>query len=238
MYGLLFIWFESFPLVFGGIYGFNLGLQGVAFLGIFVEALFAIPPFVWYVRAVQEKQFNENGEIRPENRLSPAMVGAFCIPICLLWFGLVGVRGQVFTGSCPYSAPASSVLGLFCSSLVCLRWPTQFMLPWLTIFQNSVLNYLPDAYPDDVASVLAGNAFMRFSFGAAFPLFAPATYHTLGIAWSSTLLAFLGCLFVPIPYAFYFLSIFQLVFYDVLLTISFQYGGGLRGVSKRARKGF
>jgi MFS transporter, DHA1 family, multidrug resistance protein len=87
VYGLLFIWFESFPLVFGGIYGFNLGQQGLAFLGIFVGALVAIPPFLWYIRAVQEKQFNENGEIKPENRLPPAMVGAFFIPICLFWFG-------------------------------------------------------------------------------------------------------------------------------------------------------
>lgn len=87
VYGLLFIWFESFPLVFEGIYGFNLGETGLAFLGILVGALVAIPPFLWYIRAVQEKQFNEKGEIKPEKRLPPAMVGAFFIPICLFWFG-------------------------------------------------------------------------------------------------------------------------------------------------------
>lgn len=87
VYGLLFIWFESFPLVFEGIYGFNLGQTGLAFLGILVGALVAIPPFLWYIRAVQEKQFNEKGEIKPEKRLPPAMVGAFFIPICLFWFG-------------------------------------------------------------------------------------------------------------------------------------------------------
>jgi MFS transporter, DHA1 family, multidrug resistance protein len=80
------------------------------------------------------------------------------------------------------------------------------ILAVLTFPQNSVLNYLPDAYPEDMASVLAGNAFMRFSFGAGFPLFAPAMYHTLGIQWASTLLALLGCLFVPIPFAFYYVS--------------------------------
>lgn len=36
---------------------------------------------------------------------------------------------------------------------------------------NSILNYLPDAYPEYVASVLAGNDLMRSAFGAGFPLF-------------------------------------------------------------------
>lgn len=39
LYGLLYMWFESSPLVFGGIYGFNIGQQGLVFLGIFVASL-------------------------------------------------------------------------------------------------------------------------------------------------------------------------------------------------------
>jgi hypothetical protein len=58
-----------------------------------------------------------------------------------------------------------------------------------------------------MASVMAGNTFIRSSFGAAFPLFAPAMYNILGIHWASTLLAMLGVLFVPIPFAFYFVSL-------------------------------
>jgi MFS transporter, DHA1 family, multidrug resistance protein len=80
-----------------------------------------------------------------------------------------------------------------------------------------VLNYLPDAYPTELASVMAGNAFIRFSSGAAFPLFAPAMYATLGIDWATTLLAFLTLLFVPIPFAFYFVS-------------GFAYGRSFEGV--------
>lgn len=77
----------------------------------------------------------------------------------------------------------------------------------LTFLQNGVLNYLPDAYPNDTASVMAGNAFVRFCFGAGFPLFAPAMYKNLGIEWASTLLALLGVVFVPIPFAFYYVSV-------------------------------
>lgn len=64
----------------------------------------------------------------------------------------------------------------------------------------AVLNYLGDAYPAYAASVLAGNDFMRSTFGAAFPLFATQMYHKLGVGWASTLLALLAILFIPIPF--------------------------------------
>ena len=88
IFGILFIRFESFPLVFRGIYGFNLGEGGLVFLGLLVGAMLCIPPFVWYDRAVQQKLFDESGHIiKPERRLIPSMVTASCIPVCLFWFG-------------------------------------------------------------------------------------------------------------------------------------------------------
>ncbi|MCJ1243738.1 hypothetical protein MMC30_000935 [Trapelia coarctata] len=56
IYGLLYIWFESFPIVFTGIYGFSLGLSGVAFVGILAcVGAFFIPiclfMFGWTARA-------------------------------------------------------------------------------------------------------------------------------------------------------------------------------------------
>ena len=87
IYGLLYIWFESFPLVFEGVYGFNLGLEGVAFLGILVGTLIAVVILFSWLHFYQEKQFDENGNIAPEKRLIPAMVGCWCVPICLFWFG-------------------------------------------------------------------------------------------------------------------------------------------------------
>jgi MFS transporter, DHA1 family, multidrug resistance protein len=87
LYGLLYIWFESFVIVFVGLYGFTLGMEGLSFLGILVGALIAIPPFFLYLYKVQEPHFNENCAIKPEERLPPAFVSAFAIPICLFWFG-------------------------------------------------------------------------------------------------------------------------------------------------------
>lgn len=83
IYGLLYIWFESFAIVFEGIYKFNLGEEGLSFLGILVGGFVVIPPFFLYLYYIQEPQYNEKGELKPEKRLPPACVGAFCIPICL-----------------------------------------------------------------------------------------------------------------------------------------------------------
>ncbi|KAL1791827.1 hypothetical protein ACET3X_009578 [Alternaria dauci] len=182
IYGLLYIWFESFPLVFEGLYGFNLGLEGVAFLGILVGTFIAVAVLFGWNYYYLEKQFDENGNIEPETRLIPAMVGCFFVPICLFWFGWTS------------KSDVHWIVPIIGSSF--------FGIASFTLFQ-AVLPYLSDAYPDSVASVLAGNDLMRSSFGAGFPLFATAMYKNLGINWASSLLAFLGIAFIPIPFALY-----------------------------------
>jgi DHA1 family multidrug resistance protein-like MFS transporter len=194
---LLYIWFESFPLVFIEVYGFDLGLEGAAFLGILIGTLIACGCIFCWLYFYQEKQFDENGNIQPEKRLMPAMVGCFFVPITLFWFGW--------------------------SSRVSIHWimpiigSSFFGIAAFTLF-NAVLPYLSDAYPDSVASVLAGNDLMRSAFGAGFPLFATGMYHQLGISWASSLLAFLGIAFIPIPFLLY------------------KFGKQIRQKSKNARK--
>ncbi|KAH8783964.1 putative caffeine resistance protein 5 [Hyaloscypha finlandica] len=182
IYGILYVWFESFAIVFEGIYGFNLGEEGLSFVGILVGSLVVIPPFFLYLYFIQEPQFNENGEIKPEKRLPPACVGGFCIPLCLFWFGWTA-RPSVH-----WIVP-----------IIGSGW---FSVGAFLLF-NSVLNYLGDAYPDYAASVFAGNDFMRSSFGAGFPLFAAAMYNNLGVGWASSLLGFLSIAFIPIPFVLY-----------------------------------
>lgn len=188
IYGLLYIWFESFPIVFNGIYGFSLSLQGLAFLGILVGALIVMPPFFWYLHRYMEPQFDSNGDIQPEKRLPAAFIGAFCVPICLFWFGW---------SSRPDVHWIMPIIGS--------GW---FSVGSFLLF-NSVLNYLPDAYPSYAASVLAGNDLFRSSFGAGFPLFAGAMYEKLGVGWASSLLGFLSILFIPIPFVLYKVSVIE-----------------------------
>ncbi|KAL8968506.1 MAG: hypothetical protein Q9197_004848 [Variospora fuerteventurae] len=183
IYGLLYLWFESFPIVFLGIYRFTEGTLGLAFLGILIGSFIIMVPFFYYLYRYVEPQFNDLGQLRPEVRLQPAMVGAFFIPVCLFWFG--------------WSARPSVhwIMPVIGSSFFSMGAFLLFM---------AVLGYLGDAYPKYIASVFAGNDLIRSSFGAAFPLFANAMYEKLGVGWASSLLGFLSVAFVPIPFILYF----------------------------------
>ncbi|KAK6842742.1 hypothetical protein PG990_005325 [Apiospora arundinis] len=196
IYGILYIWFESFPIVFTEIYGFSLGKQGLAFIGILVGVFVVLPPFAWYQHKYIEPKFNADGELKPEWRLPPAFIGSLAIPICLFWFGWTS-RADIH-----WIVP-----------IIGTAW---FSVGTFLLF-NCVMNYLSDAYPEYIASVLAGNDLLRSGFGAGFPLFATAMYNYLGVDWASSTLAFISIAFIPIPF------------------LLFKYGETIRHKSKHAR---
>ncbi|KAI9746350.1 MAG: hypothetical protein M1818_000062 [Claussenomyces sp. TS43310] len=181
LYGLLYIWFESFPLVFNGIYGFNVGEQGLAFLGIFVGGIITVPCYLLWIKHFMVPRFSKPG-VRPEMLLPPTFIGAFALPICLFWYG--------------WTARASLhwILPIIGSGF--------FTVGVVTLF-NAALNYLGMAYPAYAASVFAGNALMRSLFGVIFPLFARALFRRLGLGPGNSLLAGLSILFIPIPFFLY-----------------------------------
>ncbi|KAL4897762.1 major facilitator superfamily domain-containing protein [Aspergillus ambiguus] len=181
IYGILYIWFEAFPIVFSEIHGFNEGQTGLAFLGILVSTIcIVIPAYFWWKYKYQSRYFDENGNIPPEKQLPPACVGCFALPISLFWFGWTGNFASVH-----WIVPI--IASMFFAVGGCL------------IF-NCIFCYQAHAYPKYAASVLAGNDFMRSSFGAGFPLFATAMFHNLGVGWACTLLGCLTVLFVPYPF--------------------------------------
>ena len=53
------------------------------------------------------------------------------------------------------------------------------------------------------ASAVAANGLLRYAFGAGFPLFTIQMYEKLGIAWATSLLAFIGLALLPIPFVLY-----------------------------------
>lgn len=86
LYGVLFIWFESFPLVFGNIYGFNEGHQGLVFLGIFVGTLSTVPCFFLWIKYKLLPKFSDPG-FKPEVVLPPVWLGSISLPVCLFFYG-------------------------------------------------------------------------------------------------------------------------------------------------------
>lgn len=149
LYGVLFTWFESFPMVFGDIYGFDVQMQGLVYLGLLVAMLIVVPLYLLWVKLVLLPS-TAKPTFRPEYALPPTWAGALALPICLFWYG--------------WSARASIhwIVPIIGASL--------FTIPLVTFF-NSASNYLGMLYPHYAASVFAGNTLFRAVFGAIFPLF-------------------------------------------------------------------
>ena len=149
LYGVLFIWLESFPLVFGGIYNFTPGKQGLVFIGILVFAAISVPCFLIWIQYRLIPKMTSPG-FKPEMVLPPTFVGCFALPICLFWFGWTSQSGIHW------------IVPIIGSGL--------FSIGVVTLF-NSLFSYMGITYSQYAASVFAGSALFRATFGAAFPLF-------------------------------------------------------------------
>lgn len=179
IYGIVYIFNEAFPLVFGpGGHNFSTGEWGLTFLGLCVGSIIAAfcHPLQerYYLRRVREN----DGKGVPEARMFQARFGAFLLPISLFWFAWTSLPTVYWL--VPVIASAFFGAGIYIVIL-------------------SVLNYVVDAYQTYAASALAGVILVRNLVGAGFPLFASYMYQRLGNEWATTLLAFLSLLFVPIP---------------------------------------
>ncbi|KAL4954121.1 major facilitator superfamily domain-containing protein [Aspergillus filifer] len=182
LYGILFLWFESFPIVFGDIYGFSSGEAGLAFLGILVFTILTAPLYLlWLNKSLIPKMKSGTG-FKPEMVLPPTFIGAVALPICLFWFAWVSRE------SVHWTVPIIGS-GVFAVAIV-------------TLF-NSVYMYIGIIYAKYAASVFAGAALFRASMGAAFPLFANALFSRLGVGPGNSLLGGIAVLFIPVPLIFY-----------------------------------
>ncbi|KAJ9143389.1 MFS general substrate transporter [Pleurostoma richardsiae] len=182
LYGVLYMLFGAFPIVYQEGRGWSQGIGGLAFMGVAVgeiaACLFSIPDNARYVRRSKAR----GGTVIPEERLSGAMIGAVAVPAGLFWFAWTNGPDVHWLASVAAGAP--------------------FGFGMVLLF-ISIKNYLVDAYSVFAASALAGTVIMRSCFGAAFPLFTTYLYHGLGVHWASTLTAFLSLACTPIPFVLY-----------------------------------
>lgn len=178
----LYMFFAAMPIVFDTGRGWSEGITGLSFLGILVGILFsAVATFPMYYR-YRRRALSTVGRVPPEARLLDTFVGAILLPVGLFWFA------WTCQPSIHWMVPIAAGI--------------PFGYGMITVFLP-ILNYLIDAYTIYAASVLAANASLRSTFGAAFPLFTTPMYKNLGIHWASSVPAFLALACVPLPFLFY-----------------------------------
>lgn len=182
-YAIFYLFFEAYPLIFQGVYGFNTGIAGLPFLAIGMGAFLSVGIFMYWDSALgRAKKTNARWTLVEEYRRLPlACLGGPLYVISLLWLGWTA------NSNIHWIVPILSGI--------------PFGIGFLLIF-IALLNYVTDAYEIFAASAMAATSACRSIFGAVLPIAARPMYNSLGIAWASSLLAFLSLGMSIIPFAF------------------------------------
>ncbi|WVQ97553.1 hypothetical protein IAU59_004667 [Kwoniella sp. CBS 9459] len=182
IYAILYSFFESYPLVFQKGYGWSISMASLPFAALLVGSLMG-GMIYWYWNWTNiDKPFSKSAPpALPETRLPLAKYGAFCFPVCILWFAWSSNRTH-------WIVPTLSGIPFGIGS---------------TMIFNPFLTYLPYAYPKYAASALASNDFFRSMMGAGMPVVAHPMFAKLGIAWANTLLGLLTAVMIPIPFVLF-----------------------------------
>lgn len=167
IFSILFSFFDAFPVVFSGVYGFNLGETGISFIGICIGVgigvciLLVIDRLTSSKTLLARKAKGDFTPLAPEQRLYGAMLGALLITISLFWFGWTSRKSVHWISS--EIATIIFGIGAICVSAPCLL-------------------YLLEVYgPLYGASAVGANNLLRYILGAVSPLYTRQMYTALGI---------------------------------------------------------
>ncbi|EFE29938.1 MFS multidrug transporter, putative [Trichophyton benhamiae CBS 112371] len=183
VYGILYLFFFAYPISFGEVRGWeHPGVAALPFIGLLIGILLGCAVLIYISKHQYAQKLRETGNLVPEDRLPPMIFAAFTLPAGLFWFA--------WTSSPHITWVPQVIAGV----------PIGFGL--IIIFLQGI-NYVVDVYLIYANSALAANTFIRSLLGAAFPMFASQMYHNLGVAWASSVLAFITLAMIPVPILFY-----------------------------------
>ena len=90
--GVIFGFFDAFPIVFGGVYHFDTHEDGLTFLSLGLGCCLGVITFLIVDRFTYQRHYQASlregreGAVLPEHRLYSAMIGSIALPISLFWF--------------------------------------------------------------------------------------------------------------------------------------------------------
>lgn len=185
-YGVFYLYFEAYPIIFLGpnsVYKFSPGIAGLTFLPIALGGAFCLPIFWWWDSILTKAQArNDHWAEREEFRRLPlAMLGGPLYGISMIWLGWASKP------NIHWIVPTLSGL--------------PFGMGFLLIFM-AMLTYLSDAYMTYNASAQGMASTARSLLGVLLPLAAPKMFQTLGIAWACSTLGFLSLALGLTPWLF------------------------------------
>ncbi|KAL7951234.1 major facilitator superfamily domain-containing protein [Trichoderma barbatum] len=184
VYGILYLSFIAYPIVFSEHRGWGPGVSGLAYPGIGAGTVVVIvcEPLI---RGFVNKQPRDpvTGRVLPE---ATALVMGF--GAILTSFGQLGFSWTCLPTYIHWIVPILFGIPFGAGNTFCF------------IYSN---NYLAGAYSIYAASALASSTVLRSVFGGTLPLVGPNMYAALGPRWAGTLLGFLEVVTIAIPFVFW-----------------------------------
>ncbi|EXJ88928.1 hypothetical protein A1O3_01992 [Capronia epimyces CBS 606.96] len=168
IYGIYYSFFEAFPIVYVGIYGFNIGELGIVFTCIVVGCVIGIAIYCSYVYWYLEPDIKKNGLRAQEHRLVPALFAVTLMPAGMFWFGWTAQSDIHWI---------VSIIGI-----------TFYAVGAFVVFQ-CIFMYLPLTYPQYAASLFAANDLCRSALAAGAIIFSRPLYINLDIGRGISVLA-------------------------------------------------
>ncbi|KJR83439.1 MFS multidrug transporter [Sporothrix schenckii 1099-18] len=182
-YGVLYLLFNTIPMVFQEGYHWSIGITGLVYIPMGLGYCAGLLLFANISDSTVIRLTKKNGGVyEPEMRLVDCIYFACCLPITFFWYGWSADK-QVH-----WIVP---VLGLF---------PYGFAV--IGVWQPSQA-YVIDAYGHYAASATAAFTVFRSVVAAFLPLAGPTMYATLGVGWGNSLLGFICIALIPVPLLIY-----------------------------------
>ncbi|KAG9204374.1 hypothetical protein G6514_000830 [Epicoccum nigrum] len=183
VYGVLYLCFVSYPIVFSELRGWSPGMTGLSYTGIGIGGVIVIASEPLLRKMINSHPKDpETGRVYPEAMVSVVCLAAISVP----------VGEMIFAWTCTPDVHwiAPIIAGIPFGAGNC----------GVFIYAS---NYLVHSYGIYAASALAGNAVLRSAMGGALPLAGPKMYASLGPHWSATMLSLIEFAMIPIPVIFY-----------------------------------
>ncbi|EKD12369.1 major facilitator superfamily transporter [Drepanopeziza brunnea f. sp. 'multigermtubi' MB_m1] len=184
IYGVLYMCFVAYPIVYTDLRGWSLGMTGLGFVGIGIGTMFAICTEPLARRIVNSHPKDpETGRVYPEASISIVCFASILCPIGQLWFSWTSVPITIHW-----------------------IWPILAGIPFgagNTLVFIYASNYIIGSYGIYAASALSGNSITRAMVGATLPLAGPKMFAALTPQWAGTLLGLVQVVMIPIPFVFY-----------------------------------
>ncbi|KAF3480936.1 uncharacterized protein GIQ15_06283 [Arthroderma uncinatum] len=185
IFGIMYLLFATFSLVYKVQYNFSTSVSGLTYLGLGTGEMVGLFIFGVLSDRLLKARMAADGvtEPKPEYRL-----------ILMMWFPPALPVGLFIYGWTVYYK-VHWILPILATSLV------GFGI-FFVILPSQL--YMVDLFGSEAAaSALGANILLRSLFGAFLPLAGSSMYATLNYGWGNTLLGFIALVFVPVPFLLY-----------------------------------